>query len=91
MCGREEHFLSRILTRTDERGIVTTYCYNNNNRLIDITYSDGTPDVVLTYDDYYRLTAMQEGADTYQFTYYANSWLESIDGPWTNDTNYLQL
>jgi YD repeat-containing protein len=40
-----------VLTRTDQRGIVTTYSgYDALNRPGTISYSDGTPTVTLGYD-----------------------------------------
>ena len=42
---------SNRLTRTDARGIVTTYgSYDALNRPTTIIYSDGTPSVALGYD-----------------------------------------
>lgn len=42
---------SNVCSRTDARGIVTTYSYNDPlNRLTTKSYSDGTPTVNLTYD-----------------------------------------
>ncbi len=39
-----------MLTKTDNRGILTTYKYDCLNRLYSKTYSDGTPAVTYTYD-----------------------------------------
>lgn len=39
----------QVLTRTDARGVVTTYGYDGLNRLATIGYSDGTPGVTYTY------------------------------------------
>ena len=37
-------------TRTDARGIITNYVYDDIGRLKDVTYSDGTPPVHYDYD-----------------------------------------
>ncbi len=39
-----------ICQRSDSRGIVTTYTYDQLNRLTGTTYSDGTPAVTYSYD-----------------------------------------
>ena len=39
-----------VHTRTDARGIVTTYGYDGLNRVLGKTYTDGTPAVSFTYD-----------------------------------------
>ena len=42
---------SDVCTRTDARGITTTYTYNDSlNRLTSKTYSDGTPTATFSYD-----------------------------------------
>jgi RHS repeat-associated protein len=38
-----------IATRTDARGVTTTYGYDNLGHLTSITYSDGTPPVTYSY------------------------------------------
>jgi RHS repeat-associated protein len=42
---------SDVCTRTDARGIVTTYSYDSLNRLIERSYSDGTLPVNFVYDE----------------------------------------
>jgi RHS repeat-associated protein len=42
--------------------------------------------VSYTYDDYDRLTGMQDSIGTWGFGYNLNSDLTSVDGPWNNDT-----
>ena len=42
--------VGNLLTRTDNRGIVTTYSYDALNRVTGQTYSDGTPAVSYSYD-----------------------------------------
>jgi RHS repeat-associated protein len=41
---------SNLTGKVDNRGITTTYQYDQLNRLLSKTYSDGTPTVALTYD-----------------------------------------
>ena len=56
--GREVTYtltdLGQVATRTDARGIVTTYTYNLYGDVTAIAYSDGTPGVTFTYDSYGR-------------------------------------
>lgn len=40
-----------LLTKTDARGVVTTFTYDSLNRVASRSYSDGTPNVAYTYDD----------------------------------------
>lgn len=42
-------------TRTSARGITAEYFYDENNNLIRTAYSDSTPEVVYTYDDFNRV------------------------------------
>ena len=42
---------SNLTTRTDARGIVTTFLYDEINRNKETTYSDGTPKIKRFYDD----------------------------------------
>lgn len=46
--------LGQVATRTDARGIVTTYTYNLYGDVTAIAYSDGTLGVTFTYDSYGR-------------------------------------
>ncbi|SHK49606.1 RHS repeat-associated core domain-containing protein, partial [Rubritalea squalenifaciens DSM 18772] len=56
----------RLLTRTWERGITTTYSYENG-MLASTAYSDGTtPGVVYTYDSYGRVATVTQGAGAAQ-------------------------
>jgi YD repeat-containing protein len=41
---------SNILTKTDARGITTTFVYDELNRVTSKSYSDGTPPVTYFYD-----------------------------------------
>lgn len=40
----------RLKTRTNARGITTEYRYGNDGRLLEIQYSDDTPDITFNYD-----------------------------------------
>ena len=75
-----------LTERTNARGIDANYTYDENHNLLTVTYSDGTPGVSFEYDNYNRITQMQDGIGTTQYTYDANSRLLSIDGPWASDT-----
>lgn len=65
-----------IATRTDARGITTTYGYDNQDHLASLAYSDGTPSVGYSYGSSGaanfgagRLISTQDGAgsETYQY------------------------
>lgn len=66
-----------VNTRTDPRGIVTTYHYDTLDRLHQITYSDSTPAVTYTYGAATdsstfaagRLTGITDGSGTQAFDY----------------------
>jgi len=60
----------RLLTRTWERGVVTTYGYDNGGRLTTTSYSDATPGVTLTYDALGRkVSETQLNRSVFSFTY----------------------
>lgn len=42
--------VGRLRTRTDRRSVVTTFTYDAADRLLQKSYSDGTPPVNYTYD-----------------------------------------
>ncbi len=71
---------------TNSRNVTKTYIYDENDNITGINYSDSTPDVILTYDDYNRLDTMTDGMGIYDYGYNDLNRLESIDGPWENDT-----
>jgi RHS repeat-associated protein len=71
-----------VAQRTDPRGVITTYGYDNLNRLTAISYNVGstgvtaTPGVTLTYDQggsaafaLGRLTSMTDGVGSETYTY----------------------
>jgi len=74
-----------LKTRTSARDITTIYSYDENHNLESIAYSDGTPGATYKHDEWNRLREMQDGMGTYKFTYNANSWLETVNGPWEAD------
>lgn len=55
----------RLLTRTWERGVTTTYSYENG-MLAGTDYSDSTPDVTYTYDTYGRVATVTQGTGATQ-------------------------
>ena len=57
--------LGQVATRTDARGIVTTYTYNLYGDMTAIAYSDGTPGVSFTYDGYGRQASATDAANAY--------------------------
>ena len=40
----------RLVTRTNARGIVTTYTYDDWGQLLSVDYADATPDIAYAYD-----------------------------------------
>ena len=61
--------LGQAATRTDARGVVTTYAYNLYGDLVSQTYSDGTPAVTYAYDALGRQAQATDAAGTTTFTY----------------------
>ena len=74
--------LGQVATRTDARGVVTTYTYNLYGDLVSQTYSDGTPAVTYAYDSLGRQTQVTDAAGTTTFTYgqYGELVSESVSG-----------
>jgi RHS repeat-associated protein len=72
--------------RIDSRGIRTYYEYDGNDNLINTYYSNGTPAVTYTYDDFNRLMRRDDATGTTQYSYYADGAVHTVDGPWDNDT-----
>jgi RHS repeat-associated protein len=54
----------RLLTRTWERGVTTTYGYDGGGRMAFADYSDSTPDVIITYDALGRPLTVKNGEGT---------------------------
>lgn len=63
-----------------------TYSYDANHNLTGITFTDGTPNVSYTYDDYNRIVGRGDGIGAWGYDYDAESRLRTVDGPWANDT-----
>lgn len=62
----------RILTRTQSRGVKTIYQYDEvTGKLISITHSDGTPSVMITYDERERVSSIQDASGTRTMEYTA--------------------
>ena len=59
----------RLATRTNARGIVTTYAYDAWGQLLSVDYADATPDIAYTYDAMGRQTSASDAAGTTIFTY----------------------
>ena len=84
----------RLQSITDARGYTKTYTYNADDAVARIAYppASGTANVSFIYDGLFpRLTTMQDGIGTTQFSYGplgqvgANN-LVREDGPYNNDT-----
>jgi YD repeat-containing protein len=61
-----------VYQRTDARSVTATYTYDDIDRLRTTVYSDGTPEVVRTYDDSGKeglLSSVQDGLGTTTFSY----------------------
>jgi RHS repeat-associated protein len=85
-CVQWHYNSAGLLDRsTNARGITSEYSYDENDNLETITYSDSTPAVTYSYDDYDRLTGKQDGIGTWGFAYDNNSRLTAVDGPWNMD------
>jgi RHS repeat-associated protein len=74
-----------LVSRANARGIAASYGYDQNNNILSVSYSDGTPGVTYGYDAYNRVVQRTDGAGTTQFAFDADSRLLSIQGPWGND------
>ncbi len=93
-----------LLYRTDARGVLTSYTYDNLNRLSTISYNVGTsgvtatPSVTLTYDQggsaayaLGRLTSMTDGVGSETYTYNnlgEMTQLQKVIGSTTYTTGY---
>ena len=59
----------RLATRTNARGIVTTYGYDTWGQLLSVDYADTTPDVAYVYDAMGRQTSATDAVGTTTFAY----------------------
>ena len=59
----------RLATRTNARGIVTTYAYDAWGQLLSVDYADTTPDIAYTYDAMGRQTSATDAAGITTFIY----------------------
>ena len=76
-----------MTTFTNSRNATKNYTlYDENHNIRTIAYSDTTPGVSFTYDNYDRLDTMVDGIGTYDYGYDDLDRLATIDGPWLNDT-----
>jgi RHS repeat-associated protein len=88
---------SRLSSVTDAKNQTTLYQYFIDNNLKQVSYTNAaitTPSVSYTYDtNYNRVLTMTDGIGTTTYSYYTVTngqlgagKLQSVDGPWTNDT-----
>ncbi len=77
--------LGQVATRTDARGNVTTYSYDQYGSLLSQTYSDNTPSITYQYDNFGRQTQVTDAVGTTVFTYneYGELTTEAITGLYT--------
>ena len=59
----------KLATRTWARGVVTTYSYDLQGQLTNISYSDGTPGVTFNYNRLGQQKTITDGQGTRTFTY----------------------
>ena len=67
----------KLATRTNARGIVTTYAYDAWGQLLAVDYADATPDLAYTYDAMGRQTSATDAVGTTTFMYDAFGQLTS--------------
>ncbi|HKQ72777.1 MAG TPA: carboxypeptidase-like regulatory domain-containing protein, partial [Blastocatellia bacterium] len=65
------------LTKTDARNITTTFIYNTRNLVTSVGYSDSTPGVSFTYDDFGARQTMTDGEGSMSYIYNGFRQLES--------------
>jgi RHS repeat-associated protein len=65
-------------TSSDPNDGITTYAYDELNRLKTVTYSDATPDVTFAYDPNSNPTSMTDGQGTETYVYDDLNRLESV-------------
>lgn len=74
-----------VKTFRNTRNITKNFIYDPNHNLTGIDYSDTTPDVTFTYDNYDRTITRTDGTGTTTYGYDANNRLKTVDGPLPND------
>ncbi len=72
----------QLLTRVWDRGITTTYGYDNAGSQNSIDYSDTTPDISFTYNRMGQLATVTDASGTRTNTYDANLRLASSSIPY---------
>ena len=65
------------LTKNDARNIITTFGYNTRNLTTSVNYSDGTPGVAFTYDDFGARQTMTDGEGGASYAYNSFRQLQS--------------
>lgn len=73
----DEVVRARGTATTTQGDGTTSYDYDPLGRVTDVTFSDGSPSVALTYDSGSRITAIQDAAGTETREYNANGQLTS--------------
>lgn len=74
--------------RTDYKGVVTTYVYDNLNRLRTIIYPNTSENVSLTYDALSQLKTATNQNGTVTFTYDNRNRVESVTDVWNKTVGY---
>jgi RHS repeat-associated protein len=67
----------QLQTKTDARGITTTFGYNTRNLTASISYSDGTPGVTFGYDGFGARQTMSDGEGMTSYSYNSLRQLQS--------------
>lgn len=80
----------KLATRTWARGIVTTYTYSSTTgKLLNVDYTDDTPDITYTYNRLGQQVTIQDVAGTRMFAYNSTFDLikETINGIYSKEIN----
>jgi RHS repeat-associated protein len=59
----------RLATRTTGRGVTETYTYDALDRVVQVDFSDTTPDVTYTYDDAGQVDTRTDGSGVTSYDY----------------------
>ncbi|MEV4253303.1 RHS repeat-associated core domain-containing protein [Spirillospora sp. NPDC049652] len=59
----------RLATSTDGNGKTTTYTYDDDDRMLTVSYSDGTPKVTFTYDKAGNVSTRTDASGTTTWSY----------------------